>query len=147
MTELEDWPTTPNCAKLEHKIKKFTEERTEESEEKSSSNERQDKAEECNTHASSKVEHTNVPEVEGLEIATVSKNVCGFHFTRQALPPGPKIYNNSNLLGIALSVADEEDLPHNPLSEALVQHRGLVHYLPLHVRVVLVRLQAGSLVK
>ena len=133
LTELEDWPTTPNCAKVEHKIKKFTEERTEESEEKSSSDERQDK--------------TDVPEVEGLEIATVSKNVCGFHFTRQALPPGPKIYNNSILLGIALSVADEEDLPHNPLSEALVQHRGLVHYLPLHVRVVLVRLQGGSLVK
>ena len=58
LTELEDWLTTPNCAKLEHKIKKFTEERTEESEEKSSSDERQDK--------------TDVPVVEGLEIATVS---------------------------------------------------------------------------
>merc|ERR1711925_64272 len=50
--ELEDCPTTPNCPKVEHKIRKITEE--------------------CNTPACAKVEHTNVAEVEEVEIVNVS---------------------------------------------------------------------------
>jgi len=66
--ELEDCPTTPNCAKVEHKIRKITEE----SEERSSSDDSQDATEECNTPACAKVEHTKVAEVEEVEIVTVS---------------------------------------------------------------------------
>merc|ERR1712091_629670 len=53
--ELEDCPTTPNCPKVEHKIRKITED-----------------TEECNTPACAKVEHTNVAEVEEVEIVNVS---------------------------------------------------------------------------
>lgn len=66
--ELEDCPTTPNCAKVEHKIRKITEE----SEEMSSSDDSQDDTEECNTSACAKVEHTKVAEVEEVEIVNVS---------------------------------------------------------------------------
>jgi len=67
--ELEDCPTTPNCAKVEHKISKITEESEEGS---STDDESQDYTEECNTPACAKVEHTNVAEVEEVEIVNVS---------------------------------------------------------------------------
>merc|ERR1712034_154303 len=68
VNELEDCPTTPNCPKVEHKIRKITEE----SEEISSSDDSQGDTEECNTPACAKVEHTNVAEVEEVEIVNVS---------------------------------------------------------------------------
>merc|ERR1711925_22372 len=63
--ELEDCPTTPNCPKVEHKIRKITEE----SEEMSSSDDSQGDTEECNTPACAKVEHTNVAEVEIVDVS------------------------------------------------------------------------------
>merc|ERR1712119_198383 len=63
LEELEDCPTTPNCAKVEHKIIQKV------PYEKESSSEADSEEEDvlCNTPQCAKVEHTKVADVEEVE--------------------------------------------------------------------------------